>query len=301
MLDQQGIEACFLFPTLGVGMEEALLHDPEAAHAAFRAFNRWLDDDWGFDYEGRIFGAPYITLLDPDEAMAEAEWAVEQGARVIVMRAGPVMHPTRRPLARRPGLRPVLGGGRRGRHHRRRTTPASPATAATASTGASRPSSRRSAARRSTASSPRDRAISDTIAALICHGVFDRFPRLRVATIESGSEWVGPLRQEAAQVVVDDAGRLRRPTRSRRCAATSGWRPTTRTTSAALADAIGADHVLFGSDWPARRGPGRADRLRRTTSTASPTTRSASSCGTTASPSPSGSEQISRTRSRNQN
>ena len=52
VLDEQGIEACFLFPTLGVGMEEALLRDPEAAHAAFRAFNRWLDDDWGLDYRG---------------------------------------------------------------------------------------------------------------------------------------------------------------------------------------------------------------------------------------------------------
>ncbi len=36
-------------------------------------------------------------------------------------------------------------------------------------------------------------SISDTIAALACHGLFERFPRLRVATIESGSDWVGPL------------------------------------------------------------------------------------------------------------
>src|SRR6476659_8621006 len=33
VLDQQGLEGAFLFPTLGVGMEEALLGDPDAAHA----------------------------------------------------------------------------------------------------------------------------------------------------------------------------------------------------------------------------------------------------------------------------
>src|SRR2546430_5976973 len=38
-LDEQHIEAAFLFPTLGVGMEEALVDDPDAAHVAFHAFN----------------------------------------------------------------------------------------------------------------------------------------------------------------------------------------------------------------------------------------------------------------------
>src|SRR2546427_2814300 len=29
VMDEQGIEGCFLFPTLGVGMEQPLVHDPE--------------------------------------------------------------------------------------------------------------------------------------------------------------------------------------------------------------------------------------------------------------------------------
>ncbi|MEJ7585592.1 MAG: hypothetical protein WKF43_16265 [Acidimicrobiales bacterium] len=79
VLDEQGITGCFLFPTLGVGMEEALLGDPDAAHAAFRAFNRWVDDDWGLHHAERLFGAPYLTLLDPDQALDEARWAVAGG------------------------------------------------------------------------------------------------------------------------------------------------------------------------------------------------------------------------------
>lgn len=34
-----------------------------------------------------------------------------------------------------------------------------------------------------------DRAIHDTVATLIVHGVFQRHPRLRVASIENGSDW----------------------------------------------------------------------------------------------------------------
>ena len=61
--------------------------------AAFRAFNRWLDDDWGFNYENRIYGAPYITLVDPDWAVEELEFALERNAGVVLMRPGSVWAP----------------------------------------------------------------------------------------------------------------------------------------------------------------------------------------------------------------
>ena len=40
---------------LGVGVEEALLHDPDALHDLFHAFNEWLLDDWTFNYADLIF------------------------------------------------------------------------------------------------------------------------------------------------------------------------------------------------------------------------------------------------------
>jgi hypothetical protein len=90
VMDRQGLEAAWLFPTLGVGMEQALLHDPGAIIAAFRAFNRWLDDDWGFAYRGRLFAAPYLSLVDLDAAVAELEWALDRGARIVCVRTAPV-------------------------------------------------------------------------------------------------------------------------------------------------------------------------------------------------------------------
>ena len=69
VMDDQGLTGAFFFPTLGVGMEQPLLDDPPALVAAFRAFNRWLDEDWGFAYQERIFAAPYLTLVDVDQAV----------------------------------------------------------------------------------------------------------------------------------------------------------------------------------------------------------------------------------------
>ena len=61
-----------------------------ALAATFRAFNRWMDEDWGFAYKERIFAAPYITLCDPQNAVRELEWALEHDARFIVMIPGPI-------------------------------------------------------------------------------------------------------------------------------------------------------------------------------------------------------------------
>jgi len=86
LMDKQNLAGAYFFPTLGVGMEESLRGDVPAMLAAFRAFNRWMDDDWGFAYKERIFAAPYITLADPQWAIEELEWALERGLRVLVMR-----------------------------------------------------------------------------------------------------------------------------------------------------------------------------------------------------------------------
>src|SRR3974390_1671739 len=87
VMDAQGLDRVWLFPTLGMLYEEALKDDPEAVVLLFRAFNRWLAEDWGMAYADRIFAAPYITLANVDEAVHELEWALDQDARTAVLRA----------------------------------------------------------------------------------------------------------------------------------------------------------------------------------------------------------------------
>ena len=89
-IKEQGLEAVWLFPTLGVLYEELIKHDTEAVKVLFRAFNRWLDEDWGCNYQDTIYAAPYISLCDPQFAVEELEWALDRGARVVCMRPAAV-------------------------------------------------------------------------------------------------------------------------------------------------------------------------------------------------------------------
>ncbi|HPB45294.1 MAG TPA: hypothetical protein PLP95_05510, partial [Microthrixaceae bacterium] len=93
VMDAQGLGAALMFPTLGCGVEEALKGDVDATMASLTAFNRWLDEDWGFAYQDRIFAAPMISLADPDAALAEVAYVLEHGARVVHMRPAPVPAP----------------------------------------------------------------------------------------------------------------------------------------------------------------------------------------------------------------
>ncbi|MSX87336.1 MAG: amidohydrolase family protein, partial [Actinobacteria bacterium] len=90
VMDAQGVEAAFFFPTLAVGMQRSLAHDLDALTTAFAAFNRWMLEDWGFDYQNRIFAAPVLSLADVDKAVEQVEFAIDNGARMVCMVPGPV-------------------------------------------------------------------------------------------------------------------------------------------------------------------------------------------------------------------
>jgi len=88
LLDDQGIEATLLFPSVGVAVEHEIHDDVDALYANLRAFNRWLEEDWGFGHDGRIFAAPMISLVRVDDAVAEAERVIRAGARVLHLKKG---------------------------------------------------------------------------------------------------------------------------------------------------------------------------------------------------------------------
>ena len=91
VMDEQGLGAALLFPTLGCGVEEGLRNDIDATMASISAFNRWLEEDWGFDYEHRILAAPMLSLADPEAAVAEVESLIARrgAARARPARSGP--------------------------------------------------------------------------------------------------------------------------------------------------------------------------------------------------------------------
>jgi predicted TIM-barrel fold metal-dependent hydrolase len=251
LLDQQNLEGCFLFPTLGVGMEESLKHDPEAALAAFRGFNRWLAEEWGFAYQSRIFGAPYFTLLDVDAAVEELDWALAQGARLICMRAGPIAHPqgSRSPADRRfdPFWARLDEAGVTLAYHS--ADAGYNKFANDWGVGGDFKAFDYDPLRICLSPSP----TLDTLAALACHGLFDRFARLRIATIESGSDWMAPLLAKLKKAYGQMPNQFRSDPveKIRRHVFVS---PYYEDDLERLKLTIGADHILFGSDYPHAEG-----------------------------------------------
>jgi predicted TIM-barrel fold metal-dependent hydrolase len=87
-LDEFGVEACLLF----VGNFNATIaYYPENATgmAVVHAYNQYLHDHWGFAYKNRIFTSGVLALWDTELAVKEADWLIERGVRIVVMPMGP--------------------------------------------------------------------------------------------------------------------------------------------------------------------------------------------------------------------
>lgn len=252
VMDGQGLQGCLLFPTLGVGMEESLAHDPPALVAAFSAFNRWLEDDWGYAYRERIFAAPMITLVDVEAAVAELTRVLEADARIVCIKGGPAHSPTGLispadhrfdpfwGLVNESGVTVGIHSGDAG--YGRYINDWEPFGNFEAF---------RHSPLRSVISS--DRPPFETMAALVCQGLFDRFPNVRVASIEAGADWVPALAKKLKKVY----GQMPSGFRSDPLEAFRAhvWvAPFYEDDMAAVKDVLGVDRILFGSDWPHAEG-----------------------------------------------
>ena len=218
---EQGLEAVWLFPTLGVLYEELLKDDVEAVGALMVGFNRWLLEDWGFDYRDAIFGSPYLSLADVDLAVAELEWCLDQGARTVVMRPAAVWTATGPRSPGDPMFNPVWARG-------------------AAATGRTRPSIK---------AFNIERAAHDWLITMSMEKMYTRFPNLRIASVENGADYLAPmfrkLEQQAPKSppwVDEDPVALFRE---------HVWmNPFWEDDLDEVLTLMGADHVIFGSDWP---------------------------------------------------
>ena len=89
LMDELSIQRTLMFPTLASLLEERMRDDPELIHVVVHSLNQWLDEVWSFNYRDRIFTTPVISLPIVDKAIEELNWAVERGARVILVRPAP--------------------------------------------------------------------------------------------------------------------------------------------------------------------------------------------------------------------
>jgi len=253
LMDEQGLHATLIFPTLASAVEERMSYDHELMNAVIHSLNTWMHEQWGFQREGRIFAVPFVTLMDVGMAVAELEWALARGARTIGLRPAPVPGYRGSRSFGLPEFDPFWA----------RVQEAGIFVSMHASdSGYDRYVRMWEGGKEFLAFVPTplkqclavaDRAIADSIAALVCHGVFDRFPGVRVASIENGSKWVRGLleRFEHAYGQMPKEFRQHPVETFRRHVFVA---PFYEEPIAELAQRIGVSQVLFGSDYPHPEG-----------------------------------------------
>ncbi|MFT4572672.1 MAG: putative TIM-barrel fold metal-dependent hydrolase, partial [Candidatus Binatia bacterium] len=255
-MNEQGVEACLMLPTAGVGVEPQLHKNPELLYASLRAFNRWLEEDWGYGADGRIFGAPLISLADLDQALVEIDRLILCGAKFVILTAGPIdgrspADPYFDPFWARiqeTGLNLVYHIG---------STPIGAMYNVPWGLRASPPSHRHSMMEY--ALSFTDRPIADTLTALVSDNLFGRFPNLKILSIEYGSYWVRPLLRKLDQIsklMSKDMWRFGAPSlMPSETFQQNVWiAPFFEDDCIDLTKLIGVGHVLAGSDYPHPEG-----------------------------------------------
>jgi predicted TIM-barrel fold metal-dependent hydrolase len=192
VLDQQGIHAALVFPTLASVIEERLGPKADTSAALFHSLNMWTDEEWGFARKNRLFSMPFISLTDVDAAVKEVDFVLKKGARAVAIRPAPVpdIRGSRSPgfpeydpfwaRCAEAGIFVCLHASDSGYDKIKQWW--------TGGQGAEFLAFERDAFGASL--DYIGRSISDTLSALICHGVFTRHPNLRIAVVENGAAWI---------------------------------------------------------------------------------------------------------------
>ena len=239
-LDQEGLDAALLYPTLGV-LWEAECTDPELAQAYTRAYNRWIVD-FCADSGGRLLPIAHLSLGQPDAAAAELERAVRAGCRggwvaPFTMTKVPHGHPDHDrlfataedlgvPLAIHPTFEPKWAPpGRfthlRGTHFFENVTAAD--------------------------------GVRHAFTTLFQFAVVDRFPRLKLVVLESGAGWIGYWLDRMDGYATSLLGRTvplkEKPSTYFRRQCWISCDPDERTIPA-LMELYGADRFFWASDFP---------------------------------------------------
>jgi predicted TIM-barrel fold metal-dependent hydrolase len=255
LMDQEGVQAGLMLGTAMLQAENELHDDVPALYANIRSYNRWLDEEWGFNRDGRIITAPMISLMDAELAIAEVDRVISAGARAVVMKPGPLWG--RSPVdsiydgfwghLQEAGVKLVFHS----------TDPRYLATLGVEFGESPTPPLQGQTPFQwyLTAGKP----VADTLASYVLNNLFGRFPGLVIVALECGINWVVPLLHD-----VDHAAHMGRK---------GHWpggevvgrpseilmehlyiSPFFEEDVLGLVEAIGPQHVLFGSDYPHPEG-----------------------------------------------
>ena len=241
-MDHEGIDEAYFYPTVGSFLLAVDTMDAKLAAAFARAYNNWLRDFCDTD-AARLHGVGLISRHDPHDMISELLRVSDFGWRAVVLRPNPVKgrplgHPDYEPFWRLCAERSVAVSIHEGTHSRLPTT------------GSDRFESR-------FAQHACAHAFEQMMAflSLLEAGVLERHPSLRFAFLEAGAGWLPYWlwrldEVEYAQLAGEVRGRVAmKPSEyfKRQCFVSI---EPEEPNLAQVIDTVGADCLLFGSDFP---------------------------------------------------
>ncbi len=253
-MDAEGIDAAFLYPSLGLFM--GAIKEPEFSAAVCRAYNRWLAD-YCKPYPQRLFGAAMLPMQSVEDAVREMRFATrELGFRTGFIRPNPyngrMLHDADYdPLweeAQDLGFAIGIHGG---------SESGQPTLAVDRF-------ARRGGAVRHVVAHTFEMMAAAT--SMIMCGVCDRFPKLRVAFLEAGGGWMAGwldrMDRHFDDVGMNDTRLTARPSDIFRRQCFISFEPVEKSLPL-LADYIGSTNILWATDYPHLDGfPGAPNMIK---------------------------------------
>jgi predicted TIM-barrel fold metal-dependent hydrolase len=251
-LDRQGVVEALNYPTLASLVEHSSADDPELTLAIIHALNQWMAEHWGFVYDNRVFSTPIINLSEVDGGRRELEYILSAGAKVALIKPGPVrgVHGWRSPALPEfdPFWRDVEAAGLPIVLHA--SYPPLDEYVGKWEPPHTQNFMAMSAFRWMVLG---HREIADMITSLICHGTLTRFPRLRIASVENGSSWIFPLFNDFEDLYKKMPQNF--PEHPHDVFRRNIWvSPFWEGSVSDVVNTVGWDRVLFGSDYPHPEG-----------------------------------------------
>jgi len=244
VMDDERIDMVLLYPTIGIAWE-GLVRDPQLATAYCRAYNRWIVDFCSTDRR-RLVPIAHICLMDPEGAVEELQRARKDGCAGVYLSPDPVSRSGRQfddpslvpfwetvqdlemPVAfhvvarAQSMLAPWLGG---------QENPISQAVFAFAFLALD---------------------VMAAFTSMMTRGLFETYPRLRLAVLEAGSNWITAWLDR-----LDHKFEVLRPFSSlqllpseyfkRQCVISA---EPDESLTGRIVEHLGADYVVWASDYP---------------------------------------------------
>jgi len=262
-MDVQGLAAVMMFGSMAVSGEWMIDdRDPPLTYANLRAVNRYFQEQWGWAYKDRIYTSAMMSLVDLDLGLIELERLIGEGVRLINLVPGVIGQRSPADPYFDPFWARVQEAELLVTFH---TAPASNASYRKMLAGFWEPfDTVHSTIASGTTSafmgymSFNERPIMDTVAALILHNLFGRFPGVKVISVENGTFWVPfTVKLLNKNFAINQkgfwlGGKPERPSSvfRRHVFVTPFHEENIQT----IVDAVGPDVVLFGSDFPHAEG-----------------------------------------------